>query len=270
MATWDFPGSEPIEIFIDIAAGSVAVSGEAVAATTATVQPSNSGHDRSLPPEEVQVSFTGGRLEIVQPKSSGWARGRASLDVTVKAPAGSRVTARTASADVSCVGDLAVLEAKTAGGDVTAASVSGTAAVSTASGDVWLEYVGGVVEVRTASGDVQLRRAAAGVAVTTASGDVRLGHVGGSAGVQTASGDVEIASVSAGEANVKTVSGGTSVGVARGTEAYLDLYSLTGDISSQLEETAGGAGASAGLRVTCRSVSGDIQIRRAAATAGAQ
>jgi hypothetical protein len=268
MAIWEFPGSEPIEIFIDIASGSVAVSGESTAAATVAVHSSRHGHDDPLPPEEIQVSLNGGRLEIVQPKSSGWMRGHASLDVTVKAPAGSSCTVRTASADVSCVGDLAGLEARTASGDVTATSVRGAATANTASGDVWLEHVGGEVTVRTASGDVRLSRAGEDVAVVTASGDARIGTVGGSASVQTATGDVEIASVRAGEANVKTVSGDTAVGVARGAEVYLDLSSLTGDISSQLEEAAGNQGI--GLRVICRSVSGDIQIRRAAATADAQ
>ena len=263
MATWDFPGSEPIEIFISVAAGSVAVSGEPAETTTVTAYPSHGGASDPLPPEELQVSFSAGRLEIVQPKKSGSLRGRGSLDITVTTPAGARCTVHTASADVSCVGELSVLETKTASGDVTVASVSGPAAVDTANGDVWLESVGGAVTVRTASGDVRLRRAGGDVAAATASGDVQLGTVGGSAGVQTASGDIRIGSISAGEANVKTVSGDTSVGVARGAEVYLDLSSLTGDISSQLEETGGGEGV--GLRVTCRSVSGDIQIGRAAA-----
>jgi DUF4097 and DUF4098 domain-containing protein YvlB len=267
MATWEFPGSEPIEIFVDVAGGDVAVSGEPTDATTVTAYSTKRGPDAPVPPEELQVSFSAGRLEIVQPKNSGWLRGRESLDVTVKVPAGSRCTLRTASGDVSCVGELSDLEAKTASGDVTAASVSGAAAVSTASGDVWLETVGGAIAVHTASGDVRMRRAGGDVAVTTASGDVRLGVVGGSAGVQTASGDIVIGSIRAGEANVKTVSGDTSVSVARGAEVYLDLSSLTGDISSQLEETGGGEGV--GLRVTCRSVSGDIRISRAAAAADA-
>jgi hypothetical protein len=267
MATWEFPGSEPIEIFIEIAAGSVAVSGESTAATGVNVRSSKHGQDDPLPPEELQVSFSGGRLEIVQPKSSSWMRGRASLDVTVTAPAGSSCTVRTASADVSCVGDLAVLEARTASGDVTAASVRGAATVSTASGDVWLEDAGGMVAVRTASGDVRLSRAAADVSVVTASGDARIGTVGGSVGVQTASGDIEIGSVRAGEVNAKAVTGDMSIGIARGAEVYLDLSSLTGDISSQLEEADGGEGVA--LRVTCRSVSGDIKISRAAATADA-
>jgi Putative adhesin len=267
MTTWEFPGSEPIEIFVDVAAGSVAVSGEPADATTVTAHSSGRGPDEPLPPEELQVSFNAGRLEIVQPKTSGWRRGRDSLDVTVKAPAGSRCTVRTASGDVSCVGELSELEARTASGDVTAASVSGAAAVNTASGHAWLDTVGGALTVRTASGEVRLRRAGGDVAVTTASGDVHLGAVGGSAEVQTASGDVEIGTIRAGEANVKTISGYTSVGVARGAEVYLDLSSLTGDISSQLEETGGGEGV--GLRVICRSVSGDIRIGRATATADA-
>ena len=268
MASWEFPESEPIEIFISIASGSVAVSGEPIAATCVTASSAQRGAGDALSPEELRVSFNAGRLEIVQPKNPGSLRGRDRLDVTVRTPAGARVTVRTASADVSCVGQLADLEVATASGDVTAASVSGAAAVNTANGDVYVETVGGPVALRTASGDVRLRRAGGDVAATTASGDIQLGIVGGSAEVETASGDIEIGRVSTGEANVKTMSGDTSVGVARGAEVYLDLSSLTGDISSQLEETGGGEGV--GLRVTCRSVSGDIKITRAAATADAQ
>jgi DUF4097 and DUF4098 domain-containing protein YvlB len=255
MASWEFPESEPIEIFISIASGSVAVSGEPIAATCVTASSAHRGAGDALSPEELRVSFNAGRLEIVQPKNPGSLRGRGRLDVTVRTPAGARVTVRTASADVSCVGQLADLEVATASGDVTAASV-------------YVESVGGPVALRTASGDVRLRRAGGDVAATTASGDIQLGIVGGSAEVETASGDIEIGRVSTGEANVKTMSGDTSVGVARGAEVYLDLSSLTGDISSQLEETGGGEGV--GLRVTCRSVSGDIKITRAAATADAQ
>jgi DUF4097 and DUF4098 domain-containing protein YvlB len=257
MASWEFPESEPIEIFISIASGSVAVSGEPIAATCVTASSAHRGAGDALSPEELRVSFNAGRLEIVQPKNPGSLRGRGRLDVTVRTPAGARVTVRTASADVSCVGQLADLEVATASGDVTAAN-----------GDVYVESVGGPVALRTASGDVRLRRAGGDVAATTASGDIQLGIVGGSAEVETASGDIEIGRVSTGEANVKTMSGDTSVGVARGAEVYLDLSSLTGDISSQLEETGGGEGV--GLRVTCRSVSGDIKITRAAATADAQ
>lgn len=262
MPTWEFPGSEPIDIFIDIAAGSVAVSGEAVAATSVDLRASRGGSDADWLAREIAVSFSDGRLEIVQERrTSGFLRGDKSVHLTVKAPAGSRCTVHTASADVSCVGELSFLDAKTASGDLTASTVTGELKVKTASGDVWLEKAGAPAAVQTASGDVNLREAAGDVRITSASGDLSVGTAGGSVTAQTASGDVRISSIAAGEATVRTVSGDTLVGVVAGAEVYLDLSSLTGRIRSQLEET--GEAAAVGLRVLCRSVSGDIQIARA-------
>jgi len=261
MTSWEFPGSDPIDIIVDIPAGSIAVSAEPTEVTTVSVQPSGHGRRGDDLASEVQVSFARGRLEIIQPKSASFLRGHAGLDLTIKAPAGSRCTARTASADVGCVGDLAELNAKTASGDVTAASVSGRLAVTTASGDVWLENAGAAVDVHTASGDIRLRQAAGDISAHSASGDVSIGTAAASVLANTASGDVEIGSVTAGRTSVKTVSGDTAIGVAAGASTYLDLSSLTGRIKNQLEETDGGD--EVGLRVTCRSVSGDIQIARA-------
>jgi Putative adhesin len=258
MTSWEFPGSDPIDILIDIPAGSIAVSAEPTTVTTVGVR--RSGHGGPGDPE-VQVSFAQGRLEIIQPTPSSFLRGHAGVELTVKVPPGSRCTVRSASADVSCVGELAGLQAKTASGDVTAASVSGPLAVTTASGDVWLETGGAAVEVRTASGNISLREAAGDASLHTASGDIQVGTAAASVQASTASGDVHIGSVAGGQTSVKTVSGDTAIGVAAGASTYLDLSSLTGRIKNQLEETDGGD--EVGLRVTCRSVSGDIQIARA-------
>ncbi|MGH3274005.1 MAG: DUF4097 family beta strand repeat-containing protein, partial [Streptosporangiaceae bacterium] len=203
MANWEFPGSEPIEIFIDIAVGSVVVSGEPADSTTVEVRAVD--HIGPRPHGEVRVSYNAGRLEIVQPKSTGFTRGQVSLDVTVRAPARSHGTIRTATASVSCVGELAALDARTASGHVNVVSVSGTVAVNTANGDIWLEQVAGPVAARSASGDI------------------RLGHAMGTVAVQTASGDIDIARVAEGEANVKTISGDTTIGVTPGAVVYLDL-----------------------------------------------
>jgi DUF4097 and DUF4098 domain-containing protein YvlB len=264
MTSWEFPGSDPIDLFINLSAGSVAVSAEPTEVTTVNLRSTADGNAEQQN-SDVQVTFTQGRLEIIQPKSTGFLRSNPGLELTVKVPPGSRCAVRTASADVACVGDLAELDAKTASGDVTAASVSGSLDVTTASGDVWLENAAATVGVRTASGDIRLRRAAGDVAVNTASGDVSVGIAGASVHAITASGDVHIGSVAAGRANVKTVSGDSMIGVAVGAGVYLDLSSLTGRISSQLEETDGGDEVS--LQVTCRSVSGDIKIARADTTA---
>jgi DUF4097 and DUF4098 domain-containing protein YvlB len=265
MTNWEFPGSDPIDVVINIPAGSVAVSGEPTDVTTVDLEASKHTRNAEQLISQIQVSFHDGRLEVIQPQASGFLRGNAGMDLTVKVPAGSRCTVRTASADVACVGDLAELGAKTASGDLTAASVSGPLEVTTASGDVWLDKAGAAVLVHTASGDVRLQQAGGDVSVTTASGDVSVGTTAASVHASTASGDIRISSATRGEVNLKTVSGDCTVGVAAGTEAYLDLSSVTGRIRSKLQDSDGGNGA--GLEVRCRSVSGDIKIARATVAA---
>jgi DUF4097 and DUF4098 domain-containing protein YvlB len=260
MSSWEFPGSEPIDILIDITAGSVAVSAEPTDVTTVLLEASGRGGERLA--AELSVGFDQGRLQIIEPKNvRSLFRGFAGLDVTVTAPAGSSCEVRTASADVSCMGRLAELEARTASGDVTAGSVTGPLAVRTASGDVWLERAGATAQVNTASGDVQLRQADGDVSVQTASGDVAIGQAAASVHVQTASGDTRVGSAAAGEVSTKTASGDTQVGVAAGVGVYLDLSSLTGNIRTELDETDGSD--DVGLQVSCRSVTGGIRITRA-------
>ncbi|HBW18461.1 MAG: DUF4097 family beta strand repeat-containing protein [Streptosporangiaceae bacterium] len=263
MTTWQFPGSAPIDAFINLSAGSVALTAEPVEVTTVSLVPSKHGKDNDRLISEVRVSLDDGRLEISGPKSLGLRRSSA-LDLTISMPAQSRCTVRTASADVSCMGNLAELDARTASGDVTAASVSGSTMVNTASGDVWLEEAASDVRVHTASGDLNLLRAGGAVTVNTASGDVKVGIADSSVSVRTASGDVRLDSVRAGDTEANTVSGDVSVAVAAGTGVYLDLSSMTGDIKSQLDEQPAG-GDDVPLRVSCRTVTGDIRIVRAPA-----
>jgi DUF4097 and DUF4098 domain-containing protein YvlB len=264
MTSWEFPGSEPIDILIDVAAGSIAVSAEPADVTTVLIEASGGRGDRLL--SELSVTFSNGRLEIIEPRDGRRVfHGHAGLDVTVTAPAGSSCEIRTASADVSCLGTLAELAARTASGDVTAAAVTGPLEVKTASGDVWLERTGAGAQVNTASGDIQLRQADGDVAVQTASGDVIIGVAAASVRVQTASGDARIGSASSGEVSMKTASGDTEVGVAAGVGVYLDLSTLTGGISSELDETDGGD--EVRLQVSCRSVTGGIRITRASQAA---
>jgi hypothetical protein len=258
MPHWEFPGSDPVDVFVDIASGHVAVTAEPTDITTVELTTAGRG-DRSAP--DVQVSFGDGRLEVIGPRRSGLWRGPTGADVTIIVPSGSRCWLHTASADVSCKGDIADLDVHTASGDVVADAVRGTVAAQTASGDVRLDGAGDDAEVRTASGDIRLARAGADVRIRTASGDVHVGSAGGSVTVQTAGGDVRLGPVAAGRTEVTTVSGDATVGVAAGAGVYLDLASLTGTATSHLDETT--AGDDIALEVKCRAVSGDIQIIRA-------
>ena len=264
MAHWEFPGSEPIDVFIDLAAGRIVLAAEPTDVTTVEVTASWSG-PAARPLSEVQVSFADGRLEVIGPRRSGLWRGHAGLEASITMPSGSCCMVRTASAGVSCTGELAELDVHTASGDVTAATVTGGVDAQTASGDIRLEQAGADADLRTAGGDIRLARAGGDVRVRTASGDVHIGAAAQSVTVLASSGDVRLSSVATGRVDVKTVSGDIVVGVATGVGVYLDLSSVTGSATSQLDEA--GTSDDVPLEVVCRAVSGDIRITKASAGA---
>jgi DUF4097 and DUF4098 domain-containing protein YvlB len=261
MASWEFAGSDPIDLDINLASGSIAITAEPTEVTTVSLLPSRPGRGGEEAVALVRVEYRAGRLEIIGPKHSGLRRGGSELDLTVKVPAGSRCTVRTASADVSCLGVLASLDARTASGDVTAAVVSGPVLVTTASGDVWLEEAGGEMTATTASGDFRLLRAGGDISINTASGDIQVGSASASASARTASGDIKVSSITAGRADLACISGDIAVAVAPGTGVYLDLSSLTGDISSALEPSSNEGAAD--LHLKCKTISGDVRVTRA-------
>jgi hypothetical protein len=267
MTTWDFPCSEPVEINIDDwLSGSIAVSGEPTSSILVEVLPTRAGPDADALMDELQVSFDHGQLYVHGPRYASHRR-KTSLDLIIKAPAGSACSAKTASADVACIGQLGGLTVQTASGDVTADVISGAVSVQSASGDVLINGAEGDVTISTASGDIQANRIEGDARVNTASGDVAIGYCAGSVGSHTASGDVGLGCVVAGQVDLVSVSGDLKIGVVRGIGVYLDLASTSGDIRSDLDAGDEDA-AAASLSIKCRTLSGDIRIARSRQTAG--
>jgi DUF4097 and DUF4098 domain-containing protein YvlB len=265
MTNWDFACSDPIDISIDgWASGSIVVSGEPTSTLTVEVVPGHRRADIGELLDQIRVEFEDGQLYIRGPRITTFRR-RQSLDLTIKAPTGSSCAAKTASADLSCVGDISAVIMQTASGDLTAATVGGDVTVRSASGDVLLDQAGGALTIQTASGDVQVSRADGDVSVNTASGDVTIGYCVGPATVRTASGDVKLAAVAAGRVELVSASGDLDVAVVPGIGVYLDLASNSGDIRSELDASDDGAEdtAAATLQLSCRTLSGDIQITKA-------
>jgi DUF4097 and DUF4098 domain-containing protein YvlB len=212
---------------------------------------------------ETAVSFGGGTLTVKVPDRPHL-RGDVSLDLTVELPEGSSVAAQTASADVSCTGELGSLQGQTASGDMTADRV-GHADLTTASGDARLREVTGDTLLQTASGDAMIQHATGDITAKTASGDLMVGHAAQSVRAQAASGNIVIDSMVTGTADLTSVSGDVSVGVAPGIGVYLDLSSLSGRVRSELDADEQGSGGEPGLTLRCNCVSGDIKITRASA-----
>jgi len=116
------------------------------------------------------------------------------------------------------------------------------------------------------SGDVELRGAAGDIDAHTASGDIAIGSAGASVRARTASGDIAIAVARQGTVEVNSASGDVSVGVASGVGVWLDVSSMSGTTETNLAVGEQPPTNGCDLRIMARSMSGDIDITRAAAT----
>lgn len=143
------------------------------------------------------------------------------VDVTVHLPAGSRVEAKTASAEFRAEGPL---------------------------GDVAFEGAHGSVVLD----DVARAR------LTLSAGDVSVGRLGGAAEITTVKGDIRVAEAVGGAVVLRTEAGQVSVGAAAGVSASLDAGVSYGRIHNGLTNTQG---ADAQLAIRATTSYGDITAR---------
>jgi hypothetical protein len=188
------------------------------------------------------------------------------VGVRIRCPEAADLECMTASADVVAQGRLGEVEVKTASGDVAVEHVAGLR-VQSASGDVRAATVDGEARLQTVSGDVRLGTVAGPVSATLVSGDFAIDDAGTDLSAKTVSGDQRIGAVREGQIKLQSVSGDVRIGVRPGTRVHLDVNSTSGDVSSELDvkdapsESPGGSEA----RLQAKTVSGDIEITRAAA-----
>jgi hypothetical protein len=188
------------------------------------------------------------------------------VGVRIRCPEGADLECTTASADVSTSGRLGNVELKTASGDIVVKHVSGLR-VQSASGDVRAATVDGEARIQTVSGDVRFGTVAGPISATLVSGDFAIDDAHTDLNAKTVSGDQRIDAVRQGEIRLQSVSGDVRVGIRRGTRLHIDASSTSGDVSSELdvkdEPSATPSGSEA--RLHAKTVSGDIEITRAAA-----
>ena len=188
----------------------------------------------------------------------------------VRCPEGSSLKTRTKSADLTVRGTLAGADVATASGDAEIGDITGDLVFKGASGDLRAGSIAGKVAVNTASGDVSLGTVGGTLNANSASGDVSVEEVAGDAKANTASGDISIDSVVSGDVTVNSASGDVRVGIARGSRAYLDCSTVSGDTRSELGVSGDEPDGEGPLvNVRARTVSGDIAIVRGSASAAA-
>ncbi len=269
MTRWDFPCSDPIDIAIDNwASGSIVLAGEPTDTVVVEVAPSPRSRDSYVLDQaldQVEVEFEDGQLFVRGPRYGSFRRW-SGLDLTIRTPVGSSCAAKTASADLSCVGEVSRVTLNTASGDLTASTVTGDVTARSASGDVLLDQVGGDLIAHTASGDVRANQVDGAVRVNSASGDVALGYCARSVTTRTAAGDVRIGAVVSGEVELNSTSGDVEVAVVPGIGVYLELSSLSGAVRSDLDEVESAEATGPGgatVEIRARTLSGDIHVTRA-------
>ncbi len=195
----------------------------------------------------------------------GFASRWRSYELTVRAPQGSQLDARMASADVDVEFGLSRLRANSASGDLRAGEVSGEAVVRSASGKVGLAGVGGRLDVTTASGDIEVERADAEVAFRGASGDLVVGAARGSLSGRSASGNVWVRNFEGELLRCTTASGDVRVGLPSGRTVDVDVSTLSGALRNDFDAEPGGAPSDGRtIRLQLRTVSGDVRLERAA------
>jgi len=270
--TFETPGELTLEVRVPT--GRIEI--EAVDGTTTEVELDVRGGDEAAELlEEARIELResrGGHEVVVEVESRRWSRLWRRLDIRLRivAPEGANLRLSTASGDLRARGQLGWLEAEAASGDMEVDELSGDATVKAASGDVSVATVGGAANINTASGDIKLGHIAGDLAVKAASGDVTVGEARGDATISTASGDQRIEAVTAGKVDLKSMSGDIKIGIRQGSNVWVDARAMSGDLSSEVALGDDPPAEDAPLvELRAASMSGDIEVLRAAATSPA-
>jgi DUF4097 and DUF4098 domain-containing protein YvlB len=196
MQKFDTP--TPISAVLDIPAGRIRFIAADRADTAVEVLPADASKGRDVKvAEQTEVEYGDGVLRIEASAKNQFLGPSGSIEVTVQLPAGSRVKAKAASAELRAVGRF---------------------------GDVAFEGAHGVIKLDEA----------ASVRVTTVGGDVSVGRLNGPAEVSTGKGDIRIAEAVRGAVVLRTQAGDVSVGAAHGVSASLDAGTTYGRIHNAL------------------------------------
>ncbi len=168
------------------------------------------------------------RIEIPAPIELRAETGAADLrvDTTVL---GSRLT--TGSGDIDVARVEGRLDATTGGGDISVESVRDGASLRTGSGDITVGTHEQGADCSTGSGDVRLGDSVGPVRVKVGSGDIVIERVRNHSVATSGSGDVRVEAAEGPSVVAESARGDVHIGVPAGTPTYLDLKTVTGDIT---------------------------------------
>jgi hypothetical protein len=199
--TFTTPG--PITATLDIPAGRIQVTATGQDITTVQVRPADPGKGRDVKlAERITAAYTDGALQITAPARHRSLGSTGAVEVTVQLPAGSRLHATAASAQLTTAGPL---------GEVTFDSAQATVDVAEA----------------------------AAARLITVDGDITVGQLGGDAEIRTVRGDIKVTEATSGTVVLSTQTGAVTVGAAAAASAALDAGATLGRIHNTLKNAGG-------------------------------
>jgi hypothetical protein len=278
----EFPTPSPIDLAVNLQAGTIEILASDRPDTVVTVSPTNPGKavDRRGA-EETRVDFDGQRLTVTGPRPRlSWIGPTESVDVRIELPTGSRLACESAVGAVRTVGRLGATRIKCStgpvdvdatgdlwvrashgnttvgsadgGAEITAdhgqiriGTISGDAVLKSSHGSILIEEIGGDLEAKLSYGDLQITRALASVVAKTAYGSIQLREV------------------SSGSIQLESGYGQVTIGVRPGVPAWLDLASRDGRVRNELDGDSAPAENEQTVAVRARTQFGDISLQRA-------
>ena len=277
-----FSTTSPPRITIDFRAGDINIDTQDVQETTVELRGRSDDSATQAVIDDTVIDQRGGDIVVLVPKRTLGLFGRSPellLDIT--APHGSRLNLKSYSADLSARGSYGETRLASGSGDLSVERLTGSAQVRSGSGDVTVNTAEAALTVGTGSGDIHVDSAQADLTVQSGSGSVAVDAVAVALKAQTGSGDVDVRQadddvkaqsgsgdvsvkrVSRGRVQAKAASGDLHVGVADGIPAWLDVRTVTGGVSNDLESSDPVGAGEQYVRLDLKTVSGDIDIVRA-------
>lgn len=209
---------------------------------------------------QARVEQVGGRLVVHSPEALPL-RG-IPLAVTIHAPAGSDLSAKTSTGDVAVTGQLGRGDVSTSSGTVTLAGTSDRCRARTGSGQLRLGAVSGELTARSSSGGVEVTAASGSASVVTGSGAVWFGEVTGDVLARTGSGNIAVADARSGTLELNTGSGDLRIGIGSGVTSEIDVSSGTGRVLSELDVAGEAPSEQSHLRIHARTGTGNAVLRQ--------
>lgn len=208
--------------------------------------------------DATHIEHSGGKLRIVGPTTL---RTRTvPLAVTVCAPAGSHLRARTTSAGVAVTGRAGNVETTTGSGSVSVTEAHGKSSVRTGSGEIGIGRVAGTLSLRTGSGTTDITELGGNADMVTGTAMARIGTLDGDLFVRAGSGDLDLADARSGSVELISGSGDIRIGIGRNTLAGIDISSGAGRTHAELDVSETPPETDTTLAVHARSGTGDVTL----------